>query len=205
MAIWTYVLVRDFGFAPNPFYKVCSLATCKPVIRNGAKINDWVLGFGSNKKGSAVSGKLIYAMRVQKKLTFDEYWSAEEYYTKHPIMNGSLMQKYGDNIYHHVREAWMQENSHHANKDGSINYINLNRDTSCDAVLLSQEYWYWGRDAVSLPDSLKMLIGSGRGCKKHPDDNLEKNLSDWLHAMPDNGLIRYPAKFGGEFERYNGK
>jgi hypothetical protein len=205
MAIWTYVLTRDFGFAPNPFHAICSLATCKPGIRYGAKIDDWVLGFGSSKKGSSVAGKLIYAMKVQKKLTFDEYWSDEAYYKKRPVMNGSLMQKYGDNIYHHIGEVWMQENSHHTNKDGSINNKNLNRDTKRDAVLLTQDYWYWGRDAVVLPDSLKDLIKIGRGNKKNTDVNLANALSDWLRTMPENGLIGYPAKFGGEFQRYDGK
>lgn len=41
----TFVRVaRDYGFAPNPFFGVCTLATCKPRIRSVAQIGDWVVG-----------------------------------------------------------------------------------------------------------------------------------------------------------------
>ncbi|WP_225761747.1 hypothetical protein [Acinetobacter sp. Marseille-P8610] len=33
MKIFSYVVSRDFGFAPNPFFNFCTLATCKPKIR----------------------------------------------------------------------------------------------------------------------------------------------------------------------------
>src|SRR5712671_5339411 len=35
MRLYSYVVARDFGFAPNPFFGVCTLATCKPDIRKG--------------------------------------------------------------------------------------------------------------------------------------------------------------------------
>src|SRR5882762_6472831 len=45
--LYSYVVARDFGFAPNPFYGFCTLATCKPRIRAHACVGDWVLGTGS--------------------------------------------------------------------------------------------------------------------------------------------------------------
>ena len=33
MRLFSYVVARDYGFAPNPFYEMCTLATCKPRIR----------------------------------------------------------------------------------------------------------------------------------------------------------------------------
>ena len=97
--LYSYVLRRDYGFAPNPFFGYCTLATCKPIIRRVAQVNDWVVGTGSAAKGSPVSGRLIYAMRVSEKLTFAQYWEDERFANKKPVMNGSLKQKYGDNIY----------------------------------------------------------------------------------------------------------
>ena len=44
MEYYSYVIKRDFGFAPNPFGEFCTLATCKPVIRKVANVNDWVFG-----------------------------------------------------------------------------------------------------------------------------------------------------------------
>ena len=45
MKLFSYILARDFGFAPNPFYSICSLATCKPIIRKKAQIGDWIIGY----------------------------------------------------------------------------------------------------------------------------------------------------------------
>jgi hypothetical protein len=45
----TDAVARDYGFAPNPFFGVCTLATCKPKIRKAAAIGDWVVGTGSSR------------------------------------------------------------------------------------------------------------------------------------------------------------
>ena len=68
MRCYSYIVARDFGFAPNPFGGYCTLATCKPGIREGAQIGDWVLGTGSSKMG--LNGKLIFLMHVYEKLGF---------------------------------------------------------------------------------------------------------------------------------------
>lgn len=60
MKLYSYVVARDYGFAPNPFYAACTLATCKPRIRKTAKPNDWVLGTGCAERKR--SGTLVYAM-----------------------------------------------------------------------------------------------------------------------------------------------
>ena len=46
MKIYSYIVKRDYGFAPNPFYGYCTLATCKPVIRKHAEIGDIIVGIG---------------------------------------------------------------------------------------------------------------------------------------------------------------
>ena len=98
--LFSYIVTRDFGFAPNPFPPYCTLATCKPVIRSHAKIDDWVLGVGSAAQNSTMNHRLIYAMQVQEILTYDEYWNDERFYYKRAVMNGSKRQNYGDNFYH---------------------------------------------------------------------------------------------------------
>ena len=205
MAIYSYVITRDYGFAPNPFYSMCTLATCKPKIRGSAKIGDWIVGFGSSS--TIYKNKLIYAMQVQLKITFDEYWNGEEYQCKKPVMNGSLKQVYGDNIYHHDSDGikWIQDNSHHSNKDGSPNLINLKRDTKHDAVLISKRYWFFGEDAIEIPKELTVLIYNKIGEKKFPDKELELKLESWLDTLPEKGFIGDPIKFDGGFDRYGGK
>lgn len=84
--VFSYIVARDYGFAPNPFYGVLTLATCKPVIRKTASIGDFIIGC-SNK---ALGNKLIYMAKVSEILTFDQYWNDPRFAKKKPVMNGSL-------------------------------------------------------------------------------------------------------------------
>jgi hypothetical protein len=203
MTIYSYKIPRDYGFAPNPFYGFCSLATCKPDIRRSAVVGDWVLGFGALSNGNKIAGKLIFAMKVDKKITFDEYWLSEEFQCKKPIINGSLKQNYGDNIYHKENGKWIQSDSHHSFEGGKVNLDNLNKDTSANAVLLSKHFWYFGKEAIDVPESLQSLIPS---CRNYFRPNVnEENILNWLESLPENGFIGEPTKFSEEFERYDGK
>lgn len=205
MAIYSYKITRDYGFAPNPFYGFCSLATCKPGIRRGAIAGDWVLGFGSAQKRSLFKEKLIYAMKIDKKITFDEYWTGAEYQCKKPIMNGSLKKNYGDNIYHREKGLWVQADSHHSLNDGNVNRFNLNRDTSSDAVLLAKEFWYFGKSAIAIYEGLFELIPKSKCRNYFLPKVAEEELESWLAMLPQKGIIDEPAKFSGGFKRYDGK
>lgn len=77
MKIYSYVVRYDSGFAPNPFEKFCSLATCKPRIRKNIQVGDWVIGTGSIE--NVGNKKLIYAMQVEEKMTFDKYWEDKRF------------------------------------------------------------------------------------------------------------------------------
>ena len=103
---------RDYGFAPNPYFGYCTLATCKPVIRRCAGVGDWIAAFGAAK--SPVCGKLVALMRVEECLSFDEYWEDERFKCKRPVFNKGVMHMYGDNIYHHDKEKWV------SGHDGSV-------------------------------------------------------------------------------------
>jgi Nucleotide modification associated domain 2 len=80
-ALFSYVVDHDEGFAPHPTGRYCTLAWCKykkESRRNRnivelAKEGDWVVGTGGASGKSAGRGKLIYAMRVDKKLPLVEY------------------------------------------------------------------------------------------------------------------------------------
>jgi hypothetical protein len=51
--IYSYVVRYDSGFAPNPFYGYCTLATCKPDIRRGAEVGDLVAAATTVTSGAA--------------------------------------------------------------------------------------------------------------------------------------------------------
>ena len=119
MKLYSYVVARDFGFAPNPFFGFCTLATCKPKIRKHALVGDWVVGTGA-KVAYGYSGRLIFAMQVSEVLDFDTYWKDSRFFLKRPNLTGSLQVLYGDNIYHHVGKRWVQADSHHSDENGRL-------------------------------------------------------------------------------------
>jgi hypothetical protein len=165
--LYSYVVRHDIGFAPNPFYGWCTLGPCKPVIRRGAAVGDWIIGTGSRRND--LEGHLVYAMRVEEVLDFNSYWNDPRFSRKRPNLRGSLKQSFGDNIYHRdANGVWQQENSRHSLDDGSANSGHIKIDTEADAVLAGQEFVYFGRNGPEVPDRFRSecamdLVHSGRG------------------------------------------
>lgn len=158
--LYSYTMDRDYGFAPNPFFNFCTLATCKPDIRKKAKIGDWVVGTGG--KNTNLPGKLIYAMKVTEKLEFTQYWNNSTFADKKPRFDASLKYGYGDNIYRQSNtNMWLQARSHHSNKGGTCNQSNLKKDTSAPHVLISDDFGYWGNNAIDIPDRFKCFQSPG--------------------------------------------
>jgi hypothetical protein len=206
MTYFSYVVARDFGFAPNPFGAHCTLATCKPKIRRSAQPGDWVFGTGSDSAEFRMGDRLIFAMQVSEALTFDQYWQDERFAYKKPVLNGSIVQMFGDNIYHHVGHAWMQENSHHSFEDGSINPKNLNTDTGADRVLIATHFYYFGKSCPVIPtewltDARKKGIG-----ERHVRPEVGDEVVAWLSKNFEPGLLDDPIQFEADkFSRYKGK
>ncbi len=206
MNCFSYVLARDYGFAPNPFGPYCTLATCKPGIRKSANIGDWVVGTGSVRYHG--SENLVFAMKVSEKLTFNEYWEDPRFLYKRPVLNGSLKQMYGDNIYFQNQGQWHQADSHHSNEDGTPNMYNLKRDTSCPLVLVSEHFFYFGINAVRVPR--RVIAQDGECiCKKGPGyrcrftDTFVFRFIEWLKSKHKPGYWGDPALMT-RFERYDG-
>lgn len=206
MKCYSYVVVRDYGFAPNPFGPYCTLATCKQDIRKSAVVGDWIVGTGSAQHGA--SEKLVFAMRVTEKLTFNEYWECPRFQYKKPVLNGSLKQMYGDNIYVQRDGKWMQANSHHSNENGSPNMHNVRRDTSHPFVLVSNHFYYLGGKAISIP---LQFCGAGghdichrrQGHRYNFPREFAAAFLDWLESTNVPGCQGDPLLFSG-FERYDG-
>jgi len=91
-------------------------------------------------------------MAITEMMTFDEYWINSRFRLKRPLRNGSSVMMVGDNIYHRNANtgAWIQEDSHHSNADGSPNLKNLRIDTRSDKVLISSHFYYFGSCAPKI-------------------------------------------------------
>ena len=83
MRLFTYIVTHDRGLAPNPFHGVCTLACCKPRVRETAQIRDWVVGLTPR----ALGNRIIYAMRVTEKVLFKDYWLDSRFECKRPDMD----------------------------------------------------------------------------------------------------------------------
>ena len=200
MRLYSYVIARDYGFAPNPFWGTCTLATCKPKIRKGAALGDWIVGIGSSNY--KIMGNVVFAMKVTEALTYDQYWSDSRFTLKKPILTGSVKQAFGDNIYHTNPRTgkWIQSNSHHSLETGAPNPKNIEHDTQSSRVLLSSEYIYWGATGPKVPPKfstskiLKICIGK-RG---HTICTSEKHIDvfvSWLKSFNATGFAGAPAEF----------
>jgi hypothetical protein len=80
-ALFSYCVRYDGGAAPNPFWGVCTLVICKPRIRRAAGVGDWIVGTGSRRSPAGdLSGAVVYAMRVGRKLSMPQYdeWAAAD-------------------------------------------------------------------------------------------------------------------------------
>ncbi|MFC5404661.1 hypothetical protein [Cohnella soli] len=205
--LYSYVLTRDYGFAPNPFGGYCTLATCKPEIRKNASVGDWVIGTGSNNQKVKMGNKLLYAMQVTEILGFEEYWNDQRFQYKKPIMNGSKKQKYGDNIYRfdQQEQKFFQIDSHHSLPNGQVNLMNLERDTKGKKVLISTLFWYFGEEAPQMPVELsEEFVKKGVGHKKIKNELRMNDFIEWISTF-ESGYIARPWLFKKEFERYDGR
>jgi hypothetical protein len=205
--VFVYVVVRDFGFAPNPFHGYCTLATCKPGIRASARVGDWVIGMGGARLEA--TGRCVFGMLVTEALTFNEYWSNPTHLDKKPVRNGSRRMMVGDNIYHFDRVSgqWHQADSHHSNPDGTPNSHNVLNDTKADRVLLSRHFFYFGKEAPAVPVHLLTALNfrNGRNYRVF-DYSASFGLVEWIgkeHRHALNIVAADPFDFPASERRYS--
>ena len=196
--LFSYKIHHDYGLAPNPFHGYCSLAVCKSQIRNNRrlKIGDWVIGTGSENLENI--HQLIFAMRVEEKITFNEYWLDKRFIKKKPIVNGSLVQMYGDNFYHQDSNSkeWIQENSAHSLTKNEPNIDHLKRDIGGEFVLLSQEFYYFGNESPVIPQELREICCRGRNMVIHEIGiKMTNGFIDWLQSKYSTGIHGDPISW----------
>ena len=194
--LYSYIVARDYGFAPNPFYGFCTLATCKPQIRKKAEIGDWIIGTGSKSKGR--DGRIVYAMRVTEAMSFDEYWADSRFHRKRPDMHASTKKAFGDNIYHRESDAapWRQLDSHHSHEDGTQNNRNVQNDTQVNRMLVSDDFIYWGGSGPQLPDFRgETVCHSTQGHRCNFSSDVVEDFVAWLRSRDYIGYCGNPLEW----------
>jgi hypothetical protein len=195
VSLFSYVVARDYGFAPNPFGGHCTLATCKPEIRRLANPGDWVVGTGSSAHGRKAN--IVYAMKVAEALSFDEYWVDARFQMKKPDLRASTKRAFGDNIYHRENGFWFQLNSHHSFADGSPNPRNIKHDRQTNRVLIATQYAYWGGSGPAVSEELRSYEGHslciGRGYKRHFPTGMVECFTSWFTSLNQQGCLARPV------------
>lgn len=177
MTLYTYCIPFDNGAAPNPFGGICTLAICKPVIRRNAMVGDWIVGTGSIHLGLA--NRLVYAMEVNKVLSFSEYneYCKKELFEKIPDMENKDPHKWvGDCIYDFKDGKPVLRNSvHHED--------NIPRDLGGLNVLLSDNFYYFGSDPIDIPNNLLKIVRQGQGHKSLSNEPYKEMFLDWISTL----------------------
>lgn len=163
MKLYSYVVTHDTGFAPNPTGRYCTLACCKPDIRRCAEIGDWVVGMGS--VGRIGNDKLIYAMKVTEKMTFDEYYKDERF--KNRIDNMYFINNGGEYDYIRGRPHGKSE---------------MKKDLNGIYVLISDDFVYYGsKEPLPIINKMKYLTIGRKHRSKFTDEEIY-NFVKWIRS-----------------------
>lgn len=199
VALYSYVVRYDSGFAPNPFYGYSTLATCKPTIHAGAAIGDWIIGTGSADRKVSRGSRLVHAMRVTETPDWRSYWKDDRFNKKRPMRRGSRKQSCGDNIYYRSADdtQWLQMDSFHTNTDGSPRPDHIARDTGVDRVLVSNDYYYFGGEGPEIPIQFRDperydICRKVRRRKRLDDDEWIAEFVAWLRTFGGPGFQGRP-------------
>lgn len=208
--VYVYAVSYDLGFAPNPFGGLCTLACCKPKIREKARLGDWIVGLTGVKTAPAL--RCVFAMIVTSDTTFDEYWTNPNYQSRRPIRNGTPKKHVGDNIYHRAvpNGPWIQEDSVHSRTDGTQCPLNTKHDTRINRVLLSDRFVYFGAAAPAVPQFILNALGYARNARDYRcfDFGMASSLLRWLEpqmASHPNHVVAPPINFASSSKRFSAK
>lgn len=198
MVTRTYRLDHDLGFAPNPYFGWCTLACCMPQMRRSAKVGDIIIGLaGSGRQGlGRIHPQLIYWMRVDEALTFDEYWVDPRFVNKRPEIPGPKMRMVGDRTYRHEagHAGWQFDRSmHYMPQSKQANGGHVAKDTKVDRLLIGKDFTYWGGSGPQLPAYLLGQFPNPRGQKCPGESPLLTELHEFVSVHAPKGVAGKPA------------
>lgn len=200
MRVYSYVVKKDDGFAPNPFWDYMTMATGQSLIRQVAKPGDWLVGLHA-KSEKLEDHYLLFAMKISEKLTFVEYWNDNRFQVKKPeFSEKERIYHVGDNIYEPVEEGFKQHYSLHA-----LDFFESEKewkkqkeeDLQGKYVLVSQKYefYYFGKKPEKFPSTeLIDLLYCDIGYKCIADPEVPEEFTEFIHQLHTEKKIGVKAK-----------
>jgi len=196
--LYSYCIPSDDGAAPNPFWRICTLNICKPVIRRTAKKGDWVVGTGSKQFG--FENMVVYAMEITQTMPMEKYqeFCENTLQNKIPSSESNLYEeKVGDCIYDFRHDPPKVLKSVHTVENRSTDLRGKN-------TLLSDHFYYFGDKPEPLPNNLLAIVKQGQGHKSTSNEPYVDLFIDWIltKTKAKNGVYSNP-KNKVEFQDFN--
>jgi hypothetical protein len=188
MRLYSHVVTKDTGLAPNPFHGYCTTAVCAPSHMNAKlKRGDWLIG-NSPKEDDY---RLVYAMCISDILSMNQYFHDKRFESKKPKPDGTLIQQCGDNIYYQLGTGeWRRLPSRfHNNEEKFIQDVGQ----ADHPVFVAEHYYYFGDRRVAIPDELAGVIKRGQGLGIIHNEHLIVEFVTWLEANYKPGRIGKPT------------
>lgn len=179
--IWRYVVATDSGYAPCIDRRMLSLCICKPIIRLGAAVGDWVIGFEPKRFGPPT--RVVWAGRVSEKLLMGQY---QMQYPRRRDAIYKLLRITPDG----------QEVLEHIGVERHADMKSQESDKRGKNALIFREFWYWGGNAPRATEEIARLAyyrqgQTTRGAGPREAEHIEKWLCQWtpgVHGRPRDGV-----------------
>jgi hypothetical protein len=152
-------------------------------------VGDWIVGLGSKANPTKVdySGKIVYVMKVTRKMTMRDYdrYANERLHNKIPVIPASGVKlrrdsrkwrlRLGDSIYDFSKKS-------PAKRLGVHKRENRITDMNGENALLSTEFVYFGDKAIPLPKSLRGILHKNQGHRSRLNADHLPAFLDWWKA-----------------------
>jgi len=212
---YSYVLEHDTGFAPNPFFGYLTLAGCKPLLEGKKGIRKqvtkeslekgdvWIFANGGKnlflegyefRKGKLKKFesnwdsyyRLVYAFKVDKVMTFEDYYNDSLFSSKKRIKASSPLGTFGDNNLRSPKECKKDQTQHYI-EDPIVEFSNGRLiEKTCskilvinvDNVLISEknQFYYFGCFAPNILGDLDKYFKKGIRNRTIKDENIVNEI-----------------------------
>lgn len=189
MKLLKYAMTVDSGLAPNPYFRVCSLALCTPNHMNARlEAGDWVIGHST----AATGRRLVYAMHLTRVLGMNEYF--QQYPDKRPDPLGTVERQHGDNMYFQEGGRWIRlPSSEHNDPDSFLQ----DQDRRVYLAEGENSYWYFGAanamtEIADFAERFPSLIQTRQGFSYVRDRAAIDTFVGWLSSLGKSGVLGKP-------------
>lgn len=160
------------------------MVICKPAIRRTARVGDWILGTGSKaakmdrRTTRDLSCRVVYAMLVTEKVTMQQYdgLTKSRLPEKIPVWEHvDRRRRVGDSLYDFSASPVVQ-------RPGVHRAENQETDLSGGFALLSNDFYYFGANAIALPGDLAPVAQNQQGHRVKLNEPYVERFITWIRG-----------------------